>query len=208
MLTIPFHRRTAVQKLDCLNWPDKFPYKPDVSFTAWHCGDALTLEYKVKEQSVRALEAVPGNFVYKDSCVEFFFQPRSEDPHYYNFEWNPVGTLYLAYRTGRDDAELAPADVLQMVKAEPSLGTEPFAERPSEGEWSLLVKIPAPALWRSGLESFGCLRARANFYKCGDGLAVPHYVSWAPIDTPRPDFHRPEFFAPLEFESEAGALKP
>lgn len=200
MLTIPFHRRTAVQKLDCLNWPDKFPYKPEVSFTAWHCGDELTIEYKVREQSVRALEATPGNFVYKDSCVEFFIRPRLDDPHYYNFEWNPIGTLYLAYRTGRDDAELAPAEVLQMVKAEPSLGTEPFDERPSDGEWSLLVKIPVGALWRSGLDSFDHLHAMANFYKCGDGLSVPHYVTWAPIDTPKPDYHRPEFFVPVDFE--------
>ncbi|MDE5921249.1 MAG: hypothetical protein K2G82_06535, partial [Paramuribaculum sp.] len=22
----------------------------------------------------------------------------------------------------------------------------------------------------------------------------PHYLSWAPITTPQPDFHRPEFF--------------
>lgn len=35
---------------------------------------------------------------------------------------------------------------------------------------------------------------KANFYKCGDGLTVPHYLSWSPIVTEKPDFHRPEFF--------------
>ena len=38
---------------------------------------------------------------------------------------------------------------------------------------------------------------RANFYKCGDKTAHPHYVSWSPIDTPKPDFHRPDFFGEL-----------
>ena len=38
---------------------------------------------------------------------------------------------------------------------------------------------------------------RANFYKCGDKTAHPHYLSWSPIDTPKPDFHRPEFFGEL-----------
>ena len=33
-------------------------------------------------------------------------------------------------------------------------------------------------------------KIRANFYKCGDKTAHPHYVSWAPINTPQPDFHR------------------
>ena len=38
---------------------------------------------------------------------------------------------------------------------------------------------------------------RANFYKCGDKTAHPHYLSWSPIDTPKPDFHRPDFFGEL-----------
>ena len=50
-----------------------------------------------------------------------------------------------------------------------------------------------------GLERFDGLQARGNFYKCGDGLPVPHFVSWAPIDTPNPDFHRPEFFDTICF---------
>jgi hypothetical protein len=38
---------------------------------------------------------------------------------------------------------------------------------------------------------------RANFYKCGDLTAHPHFLSWNPIDLPKPDFHRPEFFGTL-----------
>lgn len=201
MFVIPFHRRSEEQTLSCLNWPEAFPYKPEVKFTAWHCGNALHIEYTVDEQSVRALEDRPGEFVYKDSCVEFFFQPRLDDPHYYNFEWNPLGTLYLAWRTGREGETLAPRPVLDMVTAEPTPSWPgPFAEKPAEGPWSLRVRIPVEALWMSGLDSFDHLRARANFYKCGSGLAVPHFLSWAPVGTPKPDFHRPEYFAPVEFE--------
>ena len=39
-----------------------------------------------------------------------------------------------------------------------------------------------------------------NLYKCGDNLSHPHFLSWQPIDTPQPDFHRPEFFAAGKFE--------
>ena len=38
---------------------------------------------------------------------------------------------------------------------------------------------------------------RGNFYKCGDKTAHPHFVSWNPVGTPSPDFHRPEFFGEL-----------
>ena len=41
---------------------------------------------------------------------------------------------------------------------------------------------------------------KGNFYKCGDHLSVPHFLSFAPIGVPKPDFHRPEFFCTLEFE--------
>lgn len=199
MFEVPFGIPSEPQAMGCINWPDAFPQKPDVCFSIWHDGASLHLRYVVIEPTVRAEEGTPGNFVYKDSCVEFFFQPKPGDPHYYNFEWNPLGTLYLAWRTGRDDAELAPPEVLSMVKAKGSLGSVPFTEREAEGPWTLEIEIPAKALWHSGIESFAGLSSRANFYKCGDGLTVPHYITWAPIDTPRPDYHRPEFFAPVTF---------
>ncbi|MBQ1647521.1 MAG: hypothetical protein II047_03470, partial [Bacteroidales bacterium] len=68
----------------------------------------------------------------------------------------------------------------------------------------LKVFIPLKALWKSELKSLRGLHARANFYKCGDGLTVPHFVTWAPIATEKPDYHRPEFFADLLFVPENG----
>jgi hypothetical protein len=41
---------------------------------------------------------------------------------------------------------------------------------------------------------------KANFYKCGDELQTPHFLSWNPIEIDQPDFHRPDFFGTLEFE--------
>ncbi len=201
MLKIGKNPSAAVpRKLDCLNWPESFSYKPEVSFSAWHDGKTLHLRYEVSEKSVRAEEGTPGNFVYKDSCVEFFIKPSEADPHYYNFEWNAIGTLYLAYRTCRQDPEKAPAEILSKVKAVSSLGRSTFPERPAEGPWTLDIEIPVEALWHSGLKTWAGIKGRANFYKCGDGLSVPHYVTWAPIETANPDYHRPEFFAPVEFE--------
>lgn len=61
--------------------------------------------------------------------------------------------------------------------------------------WSLLVVIPLDLI---GLE--GCefpVTMRGNFYKCADLTTVPHYLSWSPVGTPSPDFHRPEYFGTL-----------
>jgi hypothetical protein len=44
------------------------------------------------------------------------------------------------------------------------------------------------------------MKARGNFYKCGDSLSVPHFLSWQPIDNPTPNFHLEKFFGELDFE--------
>jgi hypothetical protein len=41
---------------------------------------------------------------------------------------------------------------------------------------------------------------RANFYKCGDKTSHPHWLTWNPVDKPRPDFHLPQYFGTLVFE--------
>jgi hypothetical protein len=41
---------------------------------------------------------------------------------------------------------------------------------------------------------------RANLYKCADKTSHPHWLTWAPVDFPSPNFHLPEFFGTLEFQ--------
>ena len=55
-------------------------------------------------------------------------------------------------------------------------------------------------LLRSGIESFDGKEMGANFYKCGDELPTPHFLSWNPIEWAEPSFHRPEQFGKLIFE--------
>ena len=38
---------------------------------------------------------------------------------------------------------------------------------------------------------------RGNFYKCGDRTEHPHYASFTKIDTPRPCFMDPDYFADM-----------
>jgi len=66
--------------------------------------------------------------------------------------------------------------------------------------WELDIILPLKALVHHELSDIAGVKARANFYKCGDKLKNPHFLSWNPVRISKPDFHRPEFFGSLEFE--------
>ena len=188
-------REPRRERIGCLNWPDAFPYAPSAAFTISHSGDLLDLHFCVQEQAVRAVCAADGEPAWEDSCVEFFFAPR-EDGRYYNLECTCTGKIYLCVGTERRGRTPLPAAELLGIRRDCSLGGEPFGLRREPTCWEVRLAIPAGVF---GLERFAGLRARGNFYKCGDRLPVPHYLSWAPVPTPRPDFHRPEYFERIEF---------
>ena len=182
----------------CVNWAE-FPYQPEVKFRAAHTGDAILLHYQVTEASVRAVAAADDGRVWEDACVEFFLSPEGND-FYYNFECNCATKLLLHGGPAGGERPTASEEVLKSVKRWSSLGTEPFEERVGECTWEVALVIPASAIFRHEIETFNGKTMRANFYKCGDKLQTPHFLSWAPIELPKPKFHCPEFFGELMFE--------
>ena len=188
-------REPRRERVGCLNWPDAFPCAPEVEFEISHSGTELHLAFRVREDAVRAVCAADGEHAWEDSCVEFFFAPR-QDGVYYNLECTCTGKIYLCRGTERHGREMLPEALLRGIRRRCSLGEEPFGLREEPAAWELRLDIPAATF---GLETFAGLQARGNFYKCGDKLPLPHYLSWAPIETPRPDFHRPEFFEDIVF---------
>ena len=186
-------------KIDVVNWAE-YDYVPQVQFRMVYSGEAFFLQYRVREQSVRAVAAVDNGEVWKDSCVEFFFSP-ADDGIYYNFEFNCAGVCLLAAGVSLRERDLAPQEIMSAIRRLPGLGSEPFAERKTETEWEIAVVIPYSCLFEHPVFSPEGKEIRANFYKCGDDLTVPHFLSWNPINTPKPDFHRPEFFGKLKLEA-------
>ena len=182
----------------CVNWTE-FPYQPEVKFRAAHTGDAILLHYQVTEASVRAVALADDGRVWEDACVEFFLSPEGND-FYYNFECNCATKLLLHGGPAGGERPTASEEVLKSVKRWSSLGTEPFEERVGECTWEVALVIPASAIFRHEIETFNGKTMRANFYKCGDKLQTPHFLSWAPIELPKPKFHCPEFFGELVFE--------
>lgn len=187
----------AYNKVENVNWPADYPYKPDFEFAIAHDGGNIYIHYKVSEKTSRAAAGDDFGKVWEDSCVEFFCAP--DNSGYYNFELNCIGRLLLAFGPDRHARQKASAAAAASVKRWASIGSEPFAEK-AAGSWEAALIIPVSAFFEHDIKSLDGLKARANFYKCGDLLETPHFISWAPVKTENPDFHRPEFFDEILFQ--------
>lgn len=179
------------ESIDCINWP-AFPYKPSVEFTMALLGDGLFLHFNINERHCLGRYTNDKDPVYKDSCVELFIDPANEGT-YYNFEFNCIGTMLLGYGASRHNREQAPDEVFKEVKRKSSLGREPLNIEQNT-TWSLEVVVPFSAFFKHQTNAFKDNSFRCNLHKCGDETNTPHYVTWSPIKTERPDFHRPEYF--------------
>lgn len=187
----------ARQTIDCLNWKEAFPYRPLTSVSIAHSGKKIYVDFMVRCNYLRAVNYTNNSPVHQDSCVEFFIAPTGQAP-YYNFEFNCIGTIHAACRLDRHNGTPLTDEQLATVARYPSCGTRPFEELEGMFSWNLLVAIPLELI---GIEYQGePIHLTGNFYKCADLATTPHFLSWAPIDTPEPDFHRPEFFGNLVLE--------
>lgn len=185
------------QAIDCVDWPNEFPYKPIVSFSIARDNQYLYIDYFVRGNYLLAVNSTDNSPVWQDSCVEFFIQIPGEK-YYYNFEFNCIGTALAARRTSRSDAEHFSPEKMARIKRYSTVGNKPFREMEGLFTWGLLVAIPFDLV---GLDGEHLPEAvAANFYKCADGSSLPHYLSWSPIPVEKPDFHRPEYFGELRFK--------
>ena len=180
-------------------WDAEFPYKPKMEVRAAHNGNQLLVNYRVTEECVRAVAPHDDGNVWEDSCCELFLSPVA-DGTYYNIECNAAGTLLIGFGAGRADRKRAAMEVLDTVDRWTSMGRTPFANIEGERTWQLCLAIPASAFFAHNVQSFDGLSVKGNVYKCGDMLPHPHFLSLFPIDIPKPDFHRPDFFGSVVFE--------
>lgn len=188
---------TEAQRIDTINW-DAYPYRPDISFRIAHTGNEIWLKYYVRENYIRALETRTNGDVYKDSTVEFFIALGGKV--YYNFEFSCIGTIHLSYGPGRGNRTRIAPDIAERICIESSLGNQPFEERTGDFSWEMMIRIPVSCFVFDEVHRLNGIKATGNFYKCGDATTVPHFVTWNPVMSEHPDYHRPEFFGKLIFD--------
>lgn len=184
--------------LDHANWSGQHPYKPTVKFRISYVDDCILLHYVVTEESVAAVADDDGGRVWEDSCCEFFLQPFEDGP-YYNFECNAAGKMYIACGMTREGRKQVAAIHYHNVKRWTSFGRKTFKEKNGRQTWEVALIIPLDVMTSHHLRHPRGMTMRANFYKCGDKLAKPHFLSWNPVDCDHPNFHRPSSFGKITF---------
>ncbi len=131
--------------------------------------------------------------VYKDSCMEFFFQPFADDARYMNFEINPNGACLSEIGTQRSDRKF----IKEITAVEPEITVLHV-----DNGWGVSLFIPEQLVSQAFGRKFSLSETgyiRANFYKCGEETDSPHFSSAFFVGTSKPDFHRPEYFEKLYF---------
>lgn len=176
------------------NWPKDAPYTPDCNGSIARAKGHLAVMFHVRGLDLRATALEDGGNCWEDSCCEFFIT----DPYdgtYYNFELNCIGSLLAAKRTSRIDSSPLDSALLTRVLRFSSLKHQEINASDTVFSWTVAMLIPFEVI---GIDGDNLpVSARCNFYKCGDKTAHPHFLSWNPIQTPKPDFHRPECFGGL-----------
>jgi hypothetical protein len=183
------------QKLSYVPWA-AYPYQPEVLFSIAYGNDAVFIKYFVKEKTVRAVNNTLNSPVYKDSCVEFFIG-FDDETAYYNFEFNCIGAHLSGYGENNMNRLLLPEHVSRRIKYKAVLTNDDNNETIG---WELTLLIPFTAFCYHTIDSLKGKNCVANFYKCGDELPEPHFISWSNIQWPQPNFHLRQFFGTLLFE--------
>lgn len=180
--------------IDQVSWTE-YPCLPSVAFKIAYTSQFILLEYEVSEKHLQTLYHNTNDPVYKDSCVEFFIS--FDEEHYYNFEFNSIGTALVGYGGLDKDSRLRlPAELIETIEVASVIEDRKEGE---EQQWTLTLKIPFTLFYRNDIQNLKGVKATANFYKCGDDLPEPHFVSWNKIEVEEPNFHLPEYFGTIEF---------
>jgi len=196
-VSVALDKQNDKLQINTLNWKG-YEYKPDVKLTIGYGEKEIFLKYYVTEDYFKAEKTESNQMVCEDSCVEFFVSPEN-DGIYYNLEFNGIGTILLGTGTGRADSKRADPAVISRIRRKSSVGDKPVKEKKGKFEWTITIAIPVDVFFHHKIGDLKGKTFRANFYKCGDMLSVPHYVTWNPVGTENPDYHQPEYFGMLKF---------
>lgn len=181
------------------SWPE-FSYTPNVSVRIGYTIDALVLLFSVDEDVAQAIHRHTHDPVHKDSCVEFFIS-FDEGDHYYNLEFNCLGTRMVAY--GKEvvaERKKLPVGLAESIRIKSSIDESlPLAD---QGTWELMAVVPYTLFLHERQLEIAGRTVTGNFYKCGDDLPKPHFLAWNRINYPAPNFHKPADFGKLSFQSE------
>jgi len=196
-----------VEEIEIANFlPESSDHRPRTRAKLLYDADRIYGIFDVQDKYVRCVHTEFQGPVSRDSCVEFFVQPKPEGG-YFNFEFNCGGNMLVSHmldwtRNGDKFArriKVTPEDAAQVERYH----TMPMVVDPEIQEdtnWRLEFTIPFALLARYAgpLGDIAGQEWRANLYKCGDETSHPHWACWSPVDDL--NFHLPHCFGAIRFD--------
>jgi hypothetical protein len=180
--------------------PDHFPV---TQVKAAYDEEAIYIIFHVEDQYVKAIHTENQDAVYKDSCVEFFFIPDGEiEKGYFNLEMNCGGAMLFHHQIKpRSGSEAIRPEHISQIDVATTLPKMVDPEIEEKTTWVVEYRIPFSILkpYHDFSNPSGGATWRANIYKCADETSHPHWITWAPVKHPVPNFHLPEYFGTLKF---------
>lgn len=164
------------------------PPRLKTSVRVGHRGGILYVRFDGRDEATVATYTRRDDPLWLEDVFEVFLTPHEPSHVYYEFEVNPLGTLFdarvhspkLRRESLRVETAWDCADLESRVTVRPR-------------RWSALLKIPLAPMNDATVSA----RWRANFYRVDRG-SVDEYSAWSPPLTDPPEFHLPERFGVLE----------
>ena len=183
--------------------PKSSPHRPQTHVRLVYDAQGLHGQFQVQDRFVRCLRTDYGSEVWKDSCVEFFVEPKS-GRGYFNFGFNCGGAFLVNHIT--DPTRTAdgfkafvriPETAAQAARVHSSLPAIREPEITEAVTWTLAFYIPFALLeqYVGPLGEAAGQTWRGNFFKCAEENSHPHWAAWSPVD--EFNFHRPQCFGEL-----------
>ena len=188
--------------------PESSDHRPRTSARLLYEPSGIHGIFQVDDQYVRSVRTQYLDEVWKDSCVEFFAQPK-EGRSYFNFEFNCGGAFLCRHiidpdrSTGRIKEYVSvPLELGRTIQIRSSLPAKTDPEIATPLAWTLRFHIPF-SLFESFIGPLGNVAGqewRGNFYKCAEEISHPHWAAWSPVD--QLNFHLPRCFGVIRFASD------
>ncbi|HBG28011.1 MAG TPA: diguanylate cyclase [Phycisphaerales bacterium] len=176
---------------------------PKTQFKLLYDNDNLYVFFRVEDQYVKCVAERIHSNVCCDSCVEFFFSPyNSLMENYFNLEINCGGTPLLHYGSKTNRQPLSDLDC-KKIKIYHSLPKLIKVEIIEPTEWFLQYRIPFEVIEKYSMIDHPAdgVIWRANFFKCASKTSHPHWLTWSKVNSPKPQFHLPEYFGEIRFSN-------
>jgi len=183
--------------------PQSSPHRPRTVVRLAHDGQSIYGRFEVDDQYVRSVRTGYGSEVWKDSCVEFFVEPKV-GCGYFNFEFNCGGAFLVNHivdptRTAEGFKEFTrlPESLARQVRVRASLPQVVELEITQPTNWSLEFQIPFGLFenYIGPLSDVSGQTWRGNFFKCAEENSHPHWATWSPVS--EFNFHLPQCFGTL-----------